>query len=260
MQTDSLNNTDSLLNIQINEVKTEHVFTNHELIKKNKEPITQQINDDIWTSALLTLVFIFLVIFRVTSEKKYLLILKSFFSFSSSRQLLREDYRINKGTSILLIVIFLISFSFFLLKINYFYNFYTVEHSLSFFFIIFLILLIIYSFKFMSLISLTSLYNSKEMVEEYINHIFFSIKATGVFIFPLLVLLEFSPLNPLPIVAIGCLICLFFYSVRISRGIILLMNNKLISFSHIFLYFCTLEILPLIVIIKILMSGYQVTE
>jgi hypothetical protein len=112
----------------------------------------------------------------------------------------------------------------------------------------------------MSLISLSSLFNSREMVEEYINHIFFSIKAIGVFIFPLLVLLEFSKLNPLPLVVFGLLICLLFYSIRVSRGIILLMNNKLISFSHIFLYFCALEILPLIVIIKIMMSGFQVTE
>lgn len=260
MPKDTLINKDSSLILLAKDVKIEHVFANHQLIKKNKEPIGQQINDDVWTATLLTLVFIFLVIFRVTSEKKYNLILKSFFSFSSSRQLLREDYRINKGTSILLILIFLISFAFFLLKINYFYNYYSVENSLSFFFVILLILLITYAFKFMSLISLSSLFNSREMVEEYINHIFFSIKAIGVFIFPLLILLEFSKLNPLPLVVFGLLICLLFYSIRVSRGIILLMNNKLISFSHIFLYFCALEILPLIVIIKIMMSGFQVTE
>ena len=260
MPKDTLINKDSSLILLAKDVTIEHFFTNHQLIKKNKEPIGQQINDDVWTATLLTLVFIFLVIFRVTSEKKYNLILKSFFSFSSSRQLLREDYRINKGTSILLILIFLISFAFFLLKINYFYNYYSVENSLSFFFVILLILLITYAFKFMSLISLSSLFNSREMVEEYINHIFFSIKAIGVFIFPLLVLLEFSKLNPLPLVVFGLLICLLFYSIRVSRGIILLMNNKLISFSHIFLYFCALEILPLIVIIKIMMSGFQVTE
>ncbi len=260
MPKDTLVNKDSSAVIFTDTVKTEHIFKNHQLVKINKEPIGQQVNDDVWTATLLTLVFIFLVIFRVTSEKKYTLILKSFFSFSSSRQLLREDYRINKGTSILLIIIFLICFAFFLLKINYFYNYYTIENSLSFFFIILLILLITYAFKFMSLISLSSLFNSKEMVEEYINHVFFSIKAMGVFIFPLLVLLEFSKLNPLPIIISGLLICLFFYSIRVSRGIILLMNNKLISFSHIFLYFCTLEILPLIVMIKIMMSGFQVTE
>jgi hypothetical protein len=260
MQKDTLNNQDSSFAILTKDVKIEHIFSNHQLVKKNKEPIGQAINDDVWTASLLTLVFIFLVIFRVASEKKYLLILKSFFSFSSSRQLLREDYRINKGTSILLILIFLIGFAFFLLKINYFYNFYSIENSLAFYFIILLILLIVYSFKFMSLISLSSLFNSKEIVEEYINHIFFSIKGIGVFIFPLLVLLEFSKLNPLPIVILGLFICLFFYSIRVSRGIILLMNNKLVSFSHIFLYFCSLEILPLIVLIKLIISGYQVAE
>jgi len=172
----------------------------------------------------------------------------------------RNSEAIPQATSILLISLFLICFPFFLFKLNYFYPYYTVENTFLFYLITLLIILIVYSFKFSSLIAISSLFDSREVGEEYINHTFLSLKAIGLFIFPILVLLEFSEFNPLPIVISGLFICLLFYSVRVSRGIFILLNEKVTSFSHIFLYFCTFEILPLVVIIKLLMSGVMMVD
>lgn len=257
---DNLINQNDSITDTVKRVSQDYIFTGHELVKKNKDPIINQAKNDIWTTILLGTIFTFIVLLRINNEKKYLLILKSFFSLSSSRQLLREDYRINKGTSVLLIIIFLIGIPFFLLKVNAYYNYYTIENEFAFYMQVLLILLIIYSLKLISLISISTAFNSKEIVEEYINHIFFSLKAVGIFTFPLLVLLEFSKLNALPIIISGFLFCLIFYSIRVSRGILILMNEKYTSISHIFLYFCSLEILPLMVIIKLIIEGPALIE
>ena len=251
------NDTGSALTLPVN---YEHVFTGHELIKKNNEPIVNPVKNDIWTTILLVTILSFIVVLRISNAKKYMLILKSFFSLSSSRQLLREDYRINRGTSVLLIVIFLISLPYFLLKVNSYYNYYNLDSEIAFYMQVLLILLIVYSLKFISLISISTVFNSKEIVEEYINHVFFSLRAVGIFLFPILVLLEFSKINALPILFSGLFICLIFYSIRVSRGILILVSEKSISISHIFLYFCSLEILPLMVIVKLIIEGPKLIE
>jgi hypothetical protein len=257
---DNLINQNDTITDSIQPIKQDFIFTGHELIKKNKDPILNPVKNDFWTIILFGTILSLIVVLRINNEKKYLLILKSFFSLSSSRQLLREDYRINKGTSVLLIIIFLIGIPFFLLKVNAFYNYYKFENEFAFYMQVLLILLIVYSLKFITLISISTIFNSKEIVEEYINHIFFSLKAIGIFIFPLLVLLEFSKLNDLPIIFSGFIFCLIFYSIRVSRGILILMNEKSTSISHIFLYFCSLEILPLMVIIKLIIEGPALIE
>lgn len=234
-----------------------HVFYNHELRKTNIEPLPVNKIVEYWPLLSLTLGLCLVVLLRISSPKKFFIIIKSFFSFSAAKQLMREDYKLNKGSSLILIVLFLINLAFFLLKINTSYRFITYSFSSIYLFFILLVIMIgLYSIKIIVLKVLEFITNESALGEEYIYYTFLSIKAMGLFLYPILVLLEYSNLYFVPLVFIGLFICLGLYLIRIVRGAQIIFNSGQVSFFHLFLYLCGLEIIPLIVLIKILMSGF----
>jgi hypothetical protein len=96
------------------------------------------------------------------------------------------------------------------------------------------------------------------LTDEYAYYAFLSIKGAGLFLYPILVFLEYSQLSNFSSIVAGLIVCATFYILRLVRGMLILINSGGVSVFHLFLYLCGLEIIPLIVIIKILISGILV--
>jgi hypothetical protein len=75
-------------------------------------------------------------------------------------------------------------------------------------------------------------------------------RAAGVFLFPVVAFIAFSPFgNSMISVATGVFIVVFFYGLLLIRAISILLKKQ-VSFIYLFLYLCTLEFLPLLLMYK----------
>jgi hypothetical protein len=92
-------------------------------------------------------------------------------------------------------------------------------------------------------------------VNEYIFNIFLHHKAIGIFLFPVTIALAFiKDIPPHYLVVTGWSIIAVVLVYRTLRGMLGGIQTAGISKYYLFLYLCTLEILPLIVIIKVFIS------
>lgn len=251
--------TDSIVKTSDSASKTEykytHIFNNHDLRPFHKTAVELQNKQSLWPIGFFLLSLSLLITIRLSSAKKFFLIIKSFFSLAAERQLLREDYKLNKGSSVLFSIIFFINFSYFLYKINTYYGYISYSFNDIIFYLICLITLFaIYAFRIISLRLLSGLLKAEYEMSEYIFTIFITSNAWGLLLFPVNIAMEYSKIPFYYLIIAGGSILALFYMIRLIKGIMIAYVTGRFSIFHLFLYFCTLEILPLIVIIKLLMS------
>jgi len=90
-----------------------------------------------------------------------------------------------------------------------------------------------------------------EETREYLFNLGNYNRVLGLFLFPFVALIAFSPFfNPLYFLIAGLILTGIFYGMTLRRGIIILLKKQF-SLFYLFLYLCTLEILPLLLIYKI---------
>ena len=79
-------------------------------------------------------------------------------------------------------------------------------------------------------------------------------RVLGLFLFPVVAILAFSPyFNPLFFVFVGLFLTASFYGMSLQRGILILLKKQF-SIFYLFLYLCTLEFLPLLLIFKMVLA------
>lgn len=241
----------------MNKSLSEHVFLNHLLPIHNLMPEANDFNQEIWPSVFLTFCLVLLVCVRLSSYQKLFITIQSTFSLQALKKIERDDYSPYKISSIALNLFLIFNLSFLTYKLNVIYSFILVDYSkltqFSFFMFMF-----IFSFSFKFLINrvLAILTNSKKVIREYTLNCSIVKQTLGLFIFPCVILSEFSKLDPIIFLcaAFFFLIISFFFQWR--RGIIIGMFEHRIGLLQIFLYFCTLEILPGLVIIKFVFQTF----
>lgn len=92
----------------------------------------------------------------------------------------------------------------------------------------------------------------KSAYREYMNIIYNTWFADAMILFILNAIILFSPVsNPIPLIWSGIIITAIFMIVRVLRLLTIFLNRH-ISISYFILYLCALEILPVLVIMKIL--------
>ena len=111
----------------------------------------------------------------------------------------------------------------------------------------------VYSVKFIFIHFLCWVFNIKEASNAYLFIVFIINKIIGIFLLPFCLIAAFSS-NQLIIISevigIGIIIILLFYRMLLTYKST---NSRLkINLLHFFLYFCSLEILPLLIVFKVL--------
>jgi hypothetical protein len=79
-------------------------------------------------------------------------------------------------------------------------------------------------------------------------------RALGLFLFPIVAIVAFSPyFNQLFFMILGLIITSVFFGMSLQRGVVILLKKQF-SIFYLFLYLCTLEILPLLLIFKMVLA------
>lgn len=177
-----------------------------------------------------------------------------FNSHTASSLFLDKNINMIKG-SLMMNFLFVINISLFVVSIMNQFDYHK-EQSNSFkqFVIIFLAFLILYVGKFIVIKGLGYVFKGKNESKEYLFTTFLYNKNLGLFLFPIIIALPFVQVYVVTsLINIGFLLISFFFCLRISRGVKILLR-KHVSIFYMILYLCALEIFPLLMIYKLLVA------
>jgi hypothetical protein len=236
------------------EVKTSETFLTRERespVHFNPQPLTP-VHDE-WQILALSLSLLAIAFVRITGKNFFKNIQSGFVSRPIFNQLFRDGLLIPAQARPVLLISYATVFTVLLFQINQRYPFlaFTAHSSETINILKVFLLLVVWEItRFLTINLLGFVFKTGMIARTYIaTHIFYNSIAT----FLLLPLLLFSIYSTTPIIlwiAIGSYILLFV--IRFFRSLLLASELKSYSFYQIILYLCTLEIVPVFILIKIL--------
>lgn len=228
---------------------TESLFKNHELKHKEISP-NILVNDQFyWIPIILFVCFSILVYIRTFNQKAVKTLFESFSGAKIYSQRDREEYPQSTRLSFSLMLVFVLTFSYLIVMLShYFLN--TKIVLKEYFNIAFGVTAFIYIKPFLIRMS-GFVFGKENETISYAQSLFVFNKVEGLFLFPIAIFIAFfSMVQPKYFAIAGLILIVCFELYRITRiffSAILLPN---FSKFYLFLYLCTLEILPFVLIVK----------
>lgn len=233
------------------------LFTGHLLMPIHKDPVFRSGTVYYWPVIIVFLVLSLYVAVKISDSKKLVKVLVSPFSMQVSKQLFREDYKINKRVSAVLSLCFILVISYLVFIINRYFDLILNEVTPIRQYLFFIaVLSLMYSVKFITTYLLSSLTTTKELGKEYAFNVFVSCQTVALVVFPLIICLQFSKYSTELFLYPAIALCLVFYLLRLLRGFVISVVEQGLGILYIFLYLCALEILPVLVLIKFLIVNF----
>jgi hypothetical protein len=233
---------------------TKSIFSSHLLVTKNIEPRAVVKDGQNWIALLIVAIMLLLGVLRVFYQKKFTLFLSASVSKRFSNQLIREENALTQGTSVMLTIIFFLAVSlFFYLSLDDLNIKMGVVNDIQQFIIILTACIGFYFLKiFLHKLS-GYIFKVYKETDEYIFNQFIVIQVSGLLLVLWCVLMSYcSDINKQYVVFIGFSTLLLSFIVRMIKSLGI-SNMGSYSPVYIFLYLCSLEILPLIIIIKLVL-------
>lgn len=214
-------------------------------------------DDQIWPSLFLMVCLVILVLIKISAFPRVLRIIQSSFNAQMLQQLEREEFNPFKFYAIALNLFFLLNLSFLLYKINFIYKFVLSNDTNLVQFCFFLLVVVIgFVLKNLANRALSFFTEERKVVSEYATNSSLVNQTLGLFMFPWIILLEFSKFNPLIFISAALIVVASALLLKWYRGIIMSLVNERIGLLQIFSYFCGLEILPVFVMVKYIIETF----
>jgi hypothetical protein len=241
-----------------NNIKTIPSFLSPHLLKTNtlkSKPINTFSND--WILFILLIGFLLYAWTHFFSSKRLKQLFNAPFTNRALNQLTRDGDIFKERISIPLIIIFLLSISLFIFNIgHYLINFKSLDlYNLIFFTKILGVISLLLLIKSFITRFIGNLFKNSVATSAYLlNSLIFNI-ITGLILLPVNVFLAFSnPVFSRVLIILSLIMLLIFNVIRFGRYIIIGVSYSKFSKFYLFLYLCTLEILPILILIKIYIS------
>ncbi len=233
------------------------LFSDHALKPIHASGVLKNDNSLLWPAVLMFVVLALIVFARVSEPRKLVKVFTSFYSLQASRQLQREDYKLGKRLSVTLLLVFLISMSFFIYLFNDYFGFILQDRTGLQQFIFFAVLVsLVYTFKYLFSMMIAYIIDATDLVKEYMFNVSIFSQVLGVALFPFIVAMQYSKYQVEWFLYPALVIYLAFYAFRFVRGFTISGLEQGVGIFYIFLYLCALEILPLLVLIKFLLNSF----
>jgi hypothetical protein len=217
------------------------------------KPIERSQSD--WMVGVSIFVVILMAIIRFSFNKYLQRLVDSILNYQTSNNLFLEKNMRNLRGSIFLNGLFFINISFFVvLYYNYLYSDFGTETTFLTFLYTLAGLLLIYFGKFIIVRTIGYIFDGVKEGKEYLHTVFIYNKNLGIFLLPVTLSVPFiAEFAAYFLLNTGLVLAIIFYLFRLFRGIKILFR-KHVSIFYMILYLCALEILPLLVIYKLLIS------
>ena len=216
------------------------------------QPLTSPELKNNWIFWILLAGFVVLTMVRYYHEKRLRLFGSSIFKRSAAIQLIRESPIYSHRSFFPMLLIYIISITLLIFQSVEITSPGSTEGIKTLLvFLEFLGIYVAFSLVKILVIWLISVtFKNKETAKEYIQNILIYNLVTGILLLPLLLLIIYTYHELFLYLAGGLVLIMIF--LRFIRGIAIGLSDSKFSLIHLFLYLCTLEILPLLVAAKFL--------
>jgi hypothetical protein len=227
------------------------IFTSHELSPSVRGPKHIQRQSTDWIVILVILCMVIIAYIQTNYSKRLRQIIRSVALPYYVNQLEREGNLFNERITLGLGLIYMISIS---LLIYQFFQFYgIVDYTFPNFVVYIIIFVGVLAYLFVKtlLIQATGvIFKTLEHARSYrLNALIFN-HTTGLLLFPFLLFTQYWQAIPFIWIALGITSILLIY--RFLRSISIGLSNTKFPVFYLILYLCTLEILPLLLLIKVI--------
>lgn len=215
-------------------------------------PTKNKVIIDSWQTILLLIAFFLLGLTKAFANSRFKQSIRALINFGVAQEINREEKVFFHRGNILTTAIYLITSSLFIYHLKQVVNTTVLDEDNYFFYMLIIIaIFFIYGIKFLFSKILFFVFNESTLSSEYIFNVSLYNNLLGILLLPSLSIIYFTTIS-----FHTAVLYLFIPSIAIvflmrALRLFVIGNSKGISFLYIFLYICTLEILPLVVMYRI---------
>ena len=207
-----------------------------------------------WLTGILFFAFVLLVSVRAGFSKYISTLFHSLINYPTAFRMFREkNYSFLHG-AFRLEALFYISFSLFIFQVIVLISNNNSLFNLTFYATTLGAIIFYFLAKKLAYFALGSIFTGVNDTREFLFNMDNFNRGAGIVLFPVVALIAYYPAeNPMIAVILGVLTTLVFYVMLLKRGVSILLKKQFPIF-YLFLYLCTLEILPLLLIYKLVVD------
>ncbi|RZL39007.1 MAG: DUF4271 domain-containing protein, partial [Pedobacter sp.] len=203
---------------------------------------------DVWVLGVVAFLIVVFAVIKSMFAKQLLGIVQSFFSNRALVNLNKEDTLFTSWPFLLLFVQFGFTLGMFFYLVAQQQELQYVANGFQFFLTISIIIIVLYVLKIILLRLLGFVFDVQKPVNEYISILYLSYFNASLLFMPLVVAFALSPLkNGKLYIAIAIVLLLIIFVFQFIRAAINILSQYRFSKVYLFLYFCTLEICPILI-------------
>lgn len=230
------------------------LFTGHELQPVHTEPVLHFTSYDYLVAFILFISFTAFVWLYVSNQKRLSQLIKGFYAFRYGNQLSRDEFSVSKRVGLLLSVLFLFTIILFIGQVVEYYGIDLRLSKTRMYVSLMIGLILMYLAKYLMIRFSGFIFKVGKEAQDYASAMFAFINILGLFMLPVVICLEFvKQVNPLVFIYAGCFFIAGFLCMRLIRGLVIGISSNRVSKFYLFLYLCTLEIVPLVILVKLFM-------
>jgi hypothetical protein len=205
----------------------------------------------LWVLGVVASLLLLFAVLKVSFTKQLQTIVQSFFSNRVLNNLNKEDNLFTSWPFLLLFVQFGFTIGMFFYLVSQFYHLAFSGSGFQFYVSISVLIVIFYLLKILILRVLGHLFNIQKPVNEYVTILYLSYFNLSLLFIPLVIAFALSPLKYAPIfIAISFILLGTIFAFQFIRAGVNILSHNRFSKVYLFLYFCALEICPILILIK----------
>ncbi|MBR6774519.1 MAG: DUF4271 domain-containing protein [Bacteroidales bacterium] len=237
-----------------NELYSDFKFVTETLSTPYKGPVEREVAfvSAGWNFVILFFVMILVVLNKYFAPRRFATIITIPFQGAGSEKVARETPTFFNLVSLSIIISFILIVSMFIQKFYLIYGEnYILHDNINFFFDITFSVALMLVFSYLFTLLYSWLFNSEAMIVMYVGLYVSMMASTTLILIPAVMILLFYPYKFIFITILVILLLLFAW--RIIKLLIEVRMFSKLNFVNIFLYLCTVEILPILVILKLVL-------
>jgi len=209
-----------------------------------------------WISGLILICFILIAYVNFNHKKRLSQMIRAAFAKNYMNQLIREGNLFKERFSLILLINYALIIPLFIyLSIDLLFPFKGLGKSTEIFSYLALISLSLWLFKVL-IIKLNGLiFKTPKPTYEIVLYIYLNNIVISLIILPLISVYYFTQIELFLFLCLGIFILI--YILRIIREFMIGLSHSIFSVLHLFLYLCSLEIIPAVILIKIITIYYR---
>ena len=217
----------------------------------NEESIKEKFFPD-WIIGLILISFLLIAYVNFYYNSYLVQILEALVNFRATIKLKEDSSAISAQSRVILLFVFFINLALFIYELFLFYNYQININSILLFILIFFVIILYFFFKYMLLQIFGYIFEVHDLKNLYLHNTNLINQINGLIILLSVLIIQFINQKYIEIIIyLTFIIHITTYLIRILRTAQIFLFKQF-SLLYLFLYFCTVEILPFLILIKVL--------